>query len=192
MAALLKRRLANIHWFVDQAEHRHEARNPRQGRRLAYEALEAGGNNYLIVLVAGLGFFTDSYLLFASNSVNPMVGYVYWNNATNAAHENAINLATLSGCVLGMLLFGWLSDRYGRRKIYGHELLLLIVCTIGVVMSSGGYALPIGNVEDADAIDWSSYGSMDFVSWLTFWRFVSGIGLGQSERFTSTTIVLTN
>lgn len=69
MASLAKRVVYNIHWFVDQAEHRREARNRRLGRRLALQALETGGNNYLIVVVAGLGFFTDSYLLFASNAI---------------------------------------------------------------------------------------------------------------------------
>ncbi|KAK5950025.1 hypothetical protein OHC33_008986 [Knufia fluminis] len=188
MAIRVRRAVNNIHWFIDQAEHRREARNPRQGRRLTYEAIEAGGNNYLIVLVAGLGFFTDSYLLFASNSINPMVGYIYWNNATTASHEMAVNLATLGGCVLGMVLFGWLSDTFGRRKIYGHELLLLIVGTIGVVMSSPGYALSVGTEVEADRIDWSTYGSMDVVSWLTFWRFITGVGLGGDYPLSATIV----
>lgn len=179
MAARVRRAANNLHWFIDQTEHRREARNPRQGRRLVLEAIEAGGNNYLIVLVAGIGFFTDSYLLFASNAVTPMLAYTYWNTATTSENGNTLNLATLAGCVFGMVLFGWLSDMYGRRKIYGHELLLLIVGTIGVIMSSPGYALPISSRDDANAIDWSSYGSMDVMSWLTFWRFVSGVGLGK-------------
>jgi len=176
----MKRTVHNVHWFVDQAEHRREARNPRQGRRLALQALETGGNNYLIVAVAGLGFFTDSYLLFASNAITPMLGYVFWNNETTSEHVNAVNLATLAGCVFGMLLFGWLGDKYGRRKIYGHELLLLIVGTIGVIMSSPGYIPPLHSSADEKDIDWSSYGSMDVISWLTFWRFVSGVGIGTS------------
>ena len=49
---------------------------------------------------------------------------------------------------------------------------------MGVVMSSPGYALPISTQGEADTIDWSSYGSMNILSWLTFWRFVSGVGLG--------------
>lgn len=178
MASRVKRAVNNVHWFVDQSEHRREATNPVQGRRLALQALETGGNNYLIVAVAGLGFFTDSYLLFASNAITPMLGYVYWNTETTSEHVNAVNLATLSGCVFGMLLFGWLGDKYGRRKIYGHELLLLIVGTIGVIMSSPGYPGLDTSIDDARSIDWSSYGSMDVISWLTFWRFVSGVGIG--------------
>lgn len=178
MASRIRRTVNNVHWFVDQAEHRREATNPVQGRRLALQALETGGNNYLIVAVAGLGFFTDSYLLFASNAITPMLGYVYWNNATTSENVNAVNLATLSGCVFGMLLFGWLGDLYGRRKIYGHELLLLIVGTIGVIMSSPGYSAPVISADAVAKTDWSSYGSMDVISWLTFWRFVSGVGIG--------------
>ncbi len=69
MASLIRKYVVNVHWFVDQAEHRREARDRRLGRRLALQALETGGNNYLIVAVTGLGFFTDSYLLFASNAI---------------------------------------------------------------------------------------------------------------------------
>lgn len=116
MAARFSRTANNLHWFIDQTEHRYEARNSRQGRRLVLEALEAGGNNYLIVFVCGIGFFTDSYLLFASNAITPMLAYVYWNNDTTSTHGNTLNLATLSGTVLGMILFGWLADKRGRRN----------------------------------------------------------------------------
>jgi len=178
MAFRIRRAVHNVHWFVDQAEHRREAPNPQKGRRLALQAVETGGNNYLIVIVAGLGFFTDSFLLFGSNAITPMLGYVYWYDETTSEHVNAVNLATLAGCIFGMLLFGWLGDNYGRRKVYGHELLLLIVGTIGVIMSSPGYTLPLRSSTDEESIDWSSYGSMDVISWLTFWRFVSGVGIG--------------
>ncbi|KAK5329407.1 hypothetical protein LTR70_000556 [Exophiala xenobiotica] len=106
-----------------------------------------------------------------------MLGYVYWYDETTSEHVNAVNLATLAGCIFGMLLFGWLGDNYGRRKVYGHELLLLIVGTIGVIMSSPGYTPPLRSSTDEESIDWSSYGSMNVISWLTFWRFVSGVGI---------------
>lgn len=142
------------------------------------EAIEAGGNSYIIVFIAGLGFFTDSYILFASNVITPMLGYVYWNSSSDVSHETAVNLATLGGSALGMLTFGALCDRFGRRKVYGWELLVLILGTVGVVMSSPGYT-PVIHDVDAVQIDWSSYGSMDIVSWLVFWRFVTGVGIGK-------------
>ncbi|KAJ9651276.1 hypothetical protein H2198_009430 [Neophaeococcomyces mojaviensis] len=190
MFSSITRALNNLHWFIDNTEYKNEARNRRQGRRLVLEAIEAGGNNYLIVAVAGLGFFTDSYILFASNAISPMLAYTYWNEAKEASHDLALNLATLGGCVVGQLLFGWLADRrgMGRRKVYGWELLLLMAGTTGVVMSSPGYALPVGSQSDANGIEWSSYGSMNVIAWLVWWRFVTGVGIGGDYPVSATLV----
>ena len=83
--------------------------------------------------------------------------------------EEAINIATLAGCVVGMILFGVLGYIYGRRKMYGIELIVLIV---GVLMGSNGFAT-------GDGLN----GSMDIESWLIFFRFVSGIGIGGDVSF---------
>ena len=69
-----------------------------------------------------------------------------------------------------MLLFDFLADRYGRRKMYGIELIVLVVGTMGVIMSSTGFSFFVA--------DGSINGSMGFVSWLSFFRFLSGCGLG--------------
>ena len=68
-----------------------------------------------------------------------------------------------------MILFGVLGDIYGRRKMYGIELIVLIV---GVLMGSNGFAT-------GDGLN----GSMDIESWLIFFRFVSGIGIGGDVSF---------
>lgn len=44
-----------------------------------------------------------------------------------------------SSSVLGQLLFGYLADRYGRTRLYGIELVLVIVSTVGVATTSNGY-----------------------------------------------------
>lgn len=109
----------------------------------------------------------------------PMLGYVYWYDSTDPTHETAINSATLAGCILGMIVFGFAGDRYGRRKMYGIELLLLILGTMGVVMSSPGYS-PVNNAvtDSGEHVDWGSFGSMNVISWIIFFRFVSGCGIG--------------
>lgn len=99
--------------------------------------------------------------LFASNVVLPMLCYVYWTTDIHPDHETAINSATLAGCIVGQVVFGMLADAFGRRKMYGIELIILAGGTLGFVMSSTGYN-----------------GSMNVVSWLIFWRFISGIGVG--------------
>lgn len=62
MPLVSRSKLSRLHWFLDHASNGNEG-SPRQGQALAYRAIESGGNNYLIVFVAGLGFFTDSYIV---------------------------------------------------------------------------------------------------------------------------------
>lgn len=50
-----------------------------------------------------------------------------------------INVFTLLGSVVGQLTFGFLADYYGRTRLYGIELILVIVSTIGVATSNYGY-----------------------------------------------------
>lgn len=57
------------------------------------------------------------------------------------------------------MLFGYLADRFGRTRLYGIELVLVIVSTIGVATSSHGY------------------GDISFLGLFIWWRFVMGIGM---------------
>ena len=63
--------------------------------------------------------------------------------------------------MIGMVLFGYLSDRFGRRKLYGLELIIVVVGTLGVAQCSSG---------------WNE--SMNIFAWLMFYRFLLGIGIG--------------
>jgi PHS family inorganic phosphate transporter-like MFS transporter len=67
----------------------------------------------------------------------------------------------LAGSLLGQLIFGFLADKFGRRKLYGLELIVVIFGTLGLVQSSAGY-----------------HGSMKILGWLMFWRFFVGLGIG--------------
>lgn len=77
------------------------------------------------------------YNLFASNVINTSITFVYFPDAKWPGL--VINLFTLLGSVCGQLLFGYLADRFGRTRLYGIELALVIVSTIGVATSSYGY-----------------------------------------------------
>lgn len=90
-----------------------------------------------------------------------MISYVYWKDDFTSMRLSYINVATLAGTMLGMALFGFLADKFGRKKMYGAELVLLITATFGVVMSSTG-----------------KQGSMSVFAWLIWWRICVGIGVG--------------
>ncbi|KAJ1725657.1 hypothetical protein LPJ53_000136 [Coemansia erecta] len=118
-------------------------------------------------LVAGVGFFTDSYDIFAINLCSLIMGYVYYANAEGDAKNTTptnidmwIKGATQLGCIFGQFIFGYLSDRLGRKRIYGVELIIIIVCTLG-----GSFA---GNTARGLSVYWV----------LFIWRFVLGIGIG--------------
>jgi MFS transporter, PHS family, inorganic phosphate transporter len=105
-----------------------------------------------------------------------MLDFVYWGSSTDPKYETAINCATLAGCFFGMVSFGFLGDKFGRRKLYGIVLMMLIGGTLGLVMSSPGYT-PVDQLSGTSPfkIDWTKAGSMNVVAWLIFWRFVSGM-----------------
>ncbi|RMZ88798.1 hypothetical protein DV736_g3970, partial [Chaetothyriales sp. CBS 134916] len=126
-----------------------------------YATIDRQSFQWIVVLVAGVGFFLDGYTLFASNIALPMLSYVYWPDETSGLKVTYINIATLAGTLFGQVFFGVLADKHGRKKMYGVELVLLITATLGVVMCSTG-------------VD----GSMNVFAWITFWRVIVGIGVG--------------
>ncbi|KAL2811863.1 major facilitator superfamily domain-containing protein [Aspergillus granulosus] len=117
-----------------------------------------------VVIVAGIGFFTDAYAIFSVNTVVPMLETVYWQDKDEHVRNNykvALSIATLGGALVGQVLFGVAADIWGRRKMYGLELVVLIFTTIGLALSSEG-----------------ALGSMSVIGLLVFWRFFMGLGLG--------------
>ncbi|KAH8702477.1 phosphate transporter [Talaromyces proteolyticus] len=126
-----------------------------------YDTIDRQRFQWIVVFVAGVGFFLDGYTLFASNIALPMITYVYWQNDVSSKRSTFINIATLGGTLLGQVAFGFLADKNGRKKMYGVELVLLITSTLGVTMASTG-----------------EHASMNIFAWLIWWRIVTGIGVG--------------
>ena len=119
-------------------------------------------------LVAATGFFTDSYNLFASNIILPCLAFVYWGSEHEANIEITTNALTLAGSTIGQLIFGFLADKYGRQQLYGVELMIVIMSTIGLAQSSVGW---MNHSQDKT--------SMQAHSWIMVWKFVMGIGIGR-------------
>ncbi|KAF9446766.1 inorganic phosphate transporter [Macrolepiota fuliginosa MF-IS2] len=113
-----------------------------------------------VCVVAGVGFFTDAYDIFAINIASTMLGYVYGvGGKLNANQDLGVKVATPVGTLVGQLLFGWLADLVGRKKMYGVELMIMIVATFGQALS--GQAA-----------------SVNIIGALVTWRFIMGVGIG--------------
>jgi len=122
------------------------------------------------VLISGSGFFADAYDIFIISLVLPMIYRVYYppsdpNSVSSFGHENAfidglIKSSTNWGNLVGQLAFGFLGDQLGRKKMYGVELMIIIVATFSCAIAS------------------SAVRGFNILFILGFWRFILGIGIG--------------
>lgn len=140
--------------------------DPNERRRLALEQIDnapLGWRHVRACVVAGVGFFTDSYDIFAINMASAMLGVVFWIDSNKGKipsnSDTAIKVSTSGGTVIGQLAFGWLADHIGRKKMYGVELIIIIVATLAQALSADSPAMSIVGV-------------------LIFWRVIMGVGIG--------------
>ncbi|KXN91277.1 Inorganic phosphate transporter PHO84 [Leucoagaricus sp. SymC.cos] len=113
-----------------------------------------------ICIVAGVGFFTDAYDIFAINIASVMLGYVYGaSGRLNSNQDLGIKVAAPIGTLGGQLFFGWLADIVGRKRMYGVELLTMIIATFAQALS--------GQAP-----------SVNIIGALVIWRFIMGVGIG--------------
>ena len=97
------------------------------------------------MFVAGMGFFTDAYLLFVLTVASPILASSYGFNlaaikGTTSLFgyavsnvqiiEGGVSSAVLFGAFVGAMIFGHISDRWGRKKVYGLELAIMIIFTL--------------------------------------------------------------
>lgn len=92
-----------------------------------------------LYLIAGVGFFLDSYDLFVVNLLSPIWLYEYWGGLQGKKPDfpsllrGTVNASANIGNIFGQLIFGFLGDAFGRKFVYGKELILGIVGTILVI-----------------------------------------------------------
>lgn len=117
-----------------------------------------------LLLIAGVGFFLDSYDLFIINLVTPVWIDEYWGGDSKKYPfflRGCVNGAANFGNVIGQLSFGFLGDAFGRRFVYGKE---LIICIIGMIMViSLPNSIPTPHKK---------------MVWILCWRILMGIGIG--------------
>lgn len=137
--------------------------DPNERRRLALAEIDKapfGWYHIRACVVAGVGFFTDSYDIFAVSLLTIMLGIVYFPQTAGAMstpQDTAIKVATSGGTVLGQVGFGALADIVGRKKMYGLELILIIFATLAQALSSSSQAVSV-------------------IGLVIFWRVLMGIG----------------
>lgn len=145
--------------------------DPNERRRLALAEIDKapfGWYHVRAIVVAGIGFFTDAYDIFAISIVTTMLGIVYWHDATknpgkiSVSSDTAIKAATSGGTVIGQIGFGWLADQVGRKRMYGLELILIIFATLAQSLSADAPGLSLVGV-------------------IVFWRVMMGVGIGGGE-----------
>lgn len=134
-------------------------------RRLALAEIDKapfGWYHVRACVVAGVGFFTDSYDIFCVSMLTIMLGIVYFSDNKGkmpTSSDSAIKLSTSAGTVIGQLGFGALADIVGRKKMYGFELIIIIFATLAQALTSGSPAC-------------------DIIGLIIFWRVIMGVGIG--------------
>ncbi|HEX5283248.1 MAG TPA: MFS transporter [Bryocella sp.] len=106
--------------------------------------------HWKVLVISGMGFFTDAYDLFIIGVVMALIRPV-WH--VNRLEEGLVESSALLASAFGAILFGRLADMLGRKRIYGLEVLILAAGALGCAFSPN-------------------------IWWLIGLRFLLGIGIG--------------
>ncbi|KAJ4705890.1 Phosphate transporter [Melia azedarach] len=128
------------------------------------------------IVIAGMGFFTDAYDLFCISTVSKLLGRLYYYDPAdpkgdpgklNHQVNNIVIGVALVGTLSGQLVFGWLGDKLGRKKVYGITLILMVLCAICSGLSFGSTPKSV-------------------IGTLCFFRFWLGFGIGGDYPLSAT------
>jgi len=86
--------------------------------------------HWRLVFTAGMGFFTDAYDLFIIGVVTTILSPIWHLSTFQLA---VLNGASLAAAAFGAVFFGILSDKLGRKKMYGVEVAILF---LGAILSA--------------------------------------------------------
>ena len=103
-----------------------------------------------IVLISGMGFFTDAYDLFIIGVVLKLLKSEWHIGAVETA---IVGATALVSAAIGSFVFGRVADVFGRKYIYGFEVLVLGAGAIASAFSPN-------------------------IWWLVAFRFILGLGIG--------------
>ncbi|KAF0714510.1 hypothetical protein As57867_003825, partial [Aphanomyces stellatus] len=116
------------------------------------------------MLVAGSGFFADSYDTFVIGLIVPMLAWEYYNQSElpSTKADGWVKAASSWGNLVGHVSFAVLGDILGRKKVYGMELMILVVGALLCAVA----AWPVNGNPD------------NVLIMLAVWRFILGVGVG--------------
>ncbi|RKP12277.1 phosphate:H+ symporter [Piptocephalis cylindrospora] len=145
-------------------------------RRQALEEIDNakfGWYHIRACLISGIGFFTDAYDIFIIGLVTQMLGYMYWGDEVNKnvvpAHiDLGLKVSASCGTLVGQLVFGWLGDRFGRKRVYGTEIIIIVLATFTSAFAA--------NTERGIPL-WGM---------LVMWRVILGFGIGGDYPLSAT------
>ncbi|KAF5943145.1 hypothetical protein HYC85_020787 [Camellia sinensis] len=144
------------------------------------DALDTAKTQYYhfkAIIIAGMGLFTDAYDLFCIPPIMRLIGRLYYPDSDDGdpnksyqvpiAITSAMVAIALLGTVIGQLVFGYLGDRMGRRRVYGLALMCMVLSSIGCGFS----------ICTSPACVLVSLG---------FFRFLLGVGIGGDYPLSAT------
>ena len=107
-------------------------------------------HHFRTMFTAGMGFFTDAYDLFIIGVVIALLTPI-WHLST--AEIAILGGSSLIAAAFGAYIFGRVSDIFGRKAVYGLEVIILTIGAIGSAFSQD-------------------------ITQLIIWRIILGIGIG--------------
>ncbi len=143
--------------------------NPSDPRQIlnALDSARIQRFHFRTIVVSGMGFFTDAYDLFVISLVLPILVALAPGGAIGKTELAFLGSAALMGAAVGQVLFGWLGDRFGRRKVYGVTLTVMAIAAVGSALS-----VPVAGLST--------------VTVLILWRFALGVGVGGDYPLSAT------
>ncbi|GAA6009663.1 hypothetical protein JCM10207_004146 [Rhodosporidiobolus poonsookiae] len=118
-----------------------------------------------LVFACGTSLFADGYINSAAGTVNTILGRIYPDDYGKNHYSQLFSGMAYLGTVVGMLSFGYLVDRYGRK--YG-MLTASGIMIVFTALSAGAYGAG-GSVQGLFAA-------------LTAYRALTGIGIGRFQH----------
>ncbi|KAK3364718.1 major facilitator superfamily domain-containing protein [Lasiosphaeria hispida] len=129
------------------------------------------GFSWRVYLVAFLGFLASSWSLIAVTIITPALYFIYDRHGQFDRDAGLVlDMVTLTATILGMVFFGHLADRLGRSKLYGIEVIIVLVAVGGAAFSSAGFIIHQGESDETS--------SLDIYAALFVFRAFLGLGIG--------------